>query len=281
MRKRFLLTLLLVFSAVCAFAQPVTINPPSATIQPGGSVTLTASGATYYQWSPATGLSTTEGPVTVASPTVTTTYTCDGLAPGAESVVNGDFNQGNVGFTSSYIYNSNLWDEGTYYVDSDASLHHESFVGYGHNGGNFMIVNGSTSPGTNVWTEQITVNPNKTYAFSTWVCTLAGQANEVAQLQFSINGNQIGEVFLAPPYTGEWLQFYVLWQSGNSTTATITILNQNTVGSGNDFGLDDISFRELVVVGSPTCTVYVGSMTASASADDYELCEGESTTFTR
>ena len=267
------------FVAMMAMAQPVVITPPSATIQPGGSVTLTASGATYYQWSPAAGLSTTEGPVTVASPTVTTTYTCEGYAPGAESVVNGDFSQGNVGFTSAYQYNTNLWGEGTYYVDSDASLHHESFVGYGHNGGNFMIVNGATVPGTNVWTEQITVNPNTYYAFSTWVCTLAGTASQVALLQFSINGNQIGNVFSAPPYTNDWEQFYELWFSGNSTTATITILNQNTVGSGNDFGLDDISFRELVLVGDPTCTVYVDAMSASATADDTELCEGESTTL--
>lgn len=279
MGKRYLFILLLAFSAVCAFGQPVTITPPSANIQPGGSVTLTASGATYYQWSPAAGLSTTVGPVTVASPTVTTTYTCEGFAPGAESVVNGDFEQGNVGFTSSYQYNTNLWGEGTYYVDYDASLHHESFVGLGHNGGNFMIVNGATVPGTNVWTEQITVNPNTYYAFSTWVCTLAGTSDQVALLQFSINGNQIGNVFSAPPYTNEWRQFYELWYSGNSTSATITILNQNTVGSGNDFGLDDISFRELVLVGSPTCTVYVGSMSASATADDTELCEGESTTL--
>ena len=113
MRKKLFYTFLLVFSVICAFAQPVTINPPSATIQPGQSVTLTASGAVYYQWSPATGLSVTEGPVTVASPTITTTYTCEGYAPGAESVVNGDFSQGNVGFTSAYEYNSNLWGEGT------------------------------------------------------------------------------------------------------------------------------------------------------------------------
>ena len=269
----------MVLLAAFAVAQPVTISPPSATIQPGDSVTLTASGATYYQWSPATGLSTTVGAVTVASPSVTTTYTCEGFSPGAESVVNGNFEQGNVGFSSSYQYNSNLWGEGTYYVDSDASLHHESFYGFGHNGGNFMMVNGSTSPGTQVWTEQISVHPNTYYAFSTWVCTLAGQANEVALLQFSINNNQIGEVFSAPPYTGNWEQFYELWYSGNATTATITILNQNTVGSGNDFGLDDISFRELVLVGNPTCTVYVGSMSASATADDTELCEGESTTL--
>ena len=85
MRNKLIYTILLVFAVVCAFAQPVTINPPSATIQPGQSVTLTASGATYYQWSPATGLSVTEGPVTVASPTITTTYTCEGYAPGAEA----------------------------------------------------------------------------------------------------------------------------------------------------------------------------------------------------
>lgn len=279
MRKRLLLSIIMVLLAAFAVAQPVTISPPSATIQPGDSVTLTASGATYYQWSPATGLSTTVGAVTVASPSVTTTYTCEGFSPGAESVVNGNFEQGNVGFSSSYQYNSNLWGEGTYYVDSDASLHHESFYGYGHNGGNFMMVNGSTRPGTQVWTEVISVHPNTYYAFSTWVCTLAGQANEVALLQFSINNNQLGEVFSAPPYTGNWEQFYELWYSGNATTATITILNQNTVGSGNDFGLDDISFRELVLVGNPTCTVYVGSMSASATADDTELCEGESTTL--
>ena len=280
MGKRYLFILLLACSAVFAFAQPVTITPPSANIQPGGSVTLTASGATYYQWSPATGLSTTVGPVTVASPTVTTTYTCEGFAPGAESVVNGDFEQGNVGFTSSYQYNTNLWGEGTYYVDYDASLHHESFVGLGHNGGNFMIVNGATSPGTNVWTEQISVVPNTYYAFSTWACNVSvGNPDQVALLQFSINGVQLGSIFSAPNQLHVWEQFYELWYSGNANTATITILNQNTVAGGNDFGLDDISFRELVLVGSPTCTVYVGSMSASATADDTELCEGESTTL--
>ncbi len=278
MKLRIILITLMALLMAAAWAQPVTITPPEATIQPGQSVTLTASGAMYYQWSPATGLSTTEGPVTVASPTVTTTYTCEGYAPGAESVTNGDFDQGNTGFTSDYVYSSNLWDEGTYYVDADASLHHENFHGYGHGGsGNFMMVNGAINPGTQVWTQQITVNPNKYYAFSTWACTLAGGASQVARLQFSINGTQIGDIFSAPDQTMQWQQFYELWYSGNATSATITILNQNTGGDGNDFGLDDISFRELVLVGAPTCTIYVGNMSASATADDPELCEGEST----
>ena len=280
MKRRLFLSALMILLACMAMAQPVTITPPSANIEPGQSVTLTASGATYYTWSPATGLSTTEGPVVVASPMVTTTYTCSGYAPGAESVVNGNFDQGNVGFTSAYQYNTNLFGEGTYYVDYDASLHHENFVGLGHGGtGNFMIVNGATTPGINVWTEQITVVPNTYYAFSTWVCTLAGTPDQVALLQFSINGNQIGGIFSAPAQFNTWQQFYELWYSGSSTSATITILNQNTGVAGNDFGLDDISFCEIVLVGAPQCTVYVGSMSATATADDTELCEGESTTL--
>ena len=100
--KRALIIIILVLVTLASFAQPVTITPPEAFIQPGESVTLRATGALYYQWSPATGLSTTDGPETVASPAVTTTYTCSGYAPGAESVLNGDFEQGNFGFTSDY-----------------------------------------------------------------------------------------------------------------------------------------------------------------------------------
>lgn len=51
---------------------------PSPTICPGGSTTLTASGGTSYTWSPATGLSTTSGSITVASPTISTLYTVVG-----------------------------------------------------------------------------------------------------------------------------------------------------------------------------------------------------------
>lgn len=277
MKAKPLLISLLMLLTVWAMAQPVVITPPSAVIDPGESVTLTASGAMYYQWSPATGLSTTEGPVTVASPMVTTTYTCSGYGPGDESVFNGDFEQGNSGFTSAYYYYDNLYGEGTYFVGADAQNYHPDFHGTAHGGtGNFMIINGSTSSNTNVWTQQINVTPNTDYAFSTWVCTVSSAGN-AALLQFAINGNQLGDVFSAPQSTNEWLRFYELWNSGNSTTATITILNQNTVGSGNDFGLDDISFCELVLVGAPQCTVAVESMTAAVDADDTELCEGEST----
>jgi subtilisin-like proprotein convertase family protein len=55
----------------------VTTNTPSA-ICGGGSVTLNASGANDYVWSPATGLNTTTGSTVTASPAQTTTYTVVG-----------------------------------------------------------------------------------------------------------------------------------------------------------------------------------------------------------
>ena len=50
------------------------VSPTSSTICEGSSVTLTASGATTYSWSPSTGLNATTGASVIASPTTTTSY---------------------------------------------------------------------------------------------------------------------------------------------------------------------------------------------------------------
>lgn len=57
-------------------APTVTVN--AAEICPGGSATLTATGATTYSWSPSAGLNTTTGNTVTASPAATTTYTVIG-----------------------------------------------------------------------------------------------------------------------------------------------------------------------------------------------------------
>ena len=54
------------------------ISPTSATICDGENLTLTASGALTYLWSPALGLNTTSGNTVVATPNTSTTYTVSG-----------------------------------------------------------------------------------------------------------------------------------------------------------------------------------------------------------
>jgi len=56
----------------------VSVSPSSASICSGSSVSLTASGADSYSWSPSTGLNTTTGSVVTASPSTTTTYIVTG-----------------------------------------------------------------------------------------------------------------------------------------------------------------------------------------------------------
>lgn len=73
----------------CTNTATVTITvlpPPTTTVSAsptgvciGNSSTLTATGATLYTWTPATGLSATTGAVVTSTPTATTTYTVTGM----------------------------------------------------------------------------------------------------------------------------------------------------------------------------------------------------------
>ncbi len=67
-------------SSLTVNVTPITIGvtPSSTSICSGQSVTLTATGADSYVWSPVTGLSSTTGSVVIASPTASTTYTVTG-----------------------------------------------------------------------------------------------------------------------------------------------------------------------------------------------------------
>ncbi|MBL0330627.1 MAG: gliding motility-associated C-terminal domain-containing protein [Bacteroidetes bacterium] len=62
-----------------------TIATTSGSMCAGTSVTLSASNATSYTWSPATNLNTTTGPIVIASPSVTTVYSVFGSSVGCNS----------------------------------------------------------------------------------------------------------------------------------------------------------------------------------------------------
>ena len=255
-------------------------------IEPGGSVQLWASGAEFYQWEPATGLSCTACPDPMASPSFTTVYTVTGYNSGANLVYNGDFELGNVGFTSQYTYQSNLNPQATYYIDYTPSGHHGSFHGQDHTTGNglFMMVNGAGTANAIVWQQVVNVQPNTDYAFSAWVCNLVNNTNAPqywAKLQFSINGVQLGAIFNPPETYGYWINFYEIWNSGSNTQATITILNQNTIEYGNDFGLDDITFNGLEECSSSELTVFVADAFAVGNiSTPPAICEGGSLSLT-
>lgn len=255
---------------------PVVDVGPDTTICTGQCVQMTASGGLTYSWSPADGLNNPNIPNPTACPTQTTTYTVTISGPSGNLVQNGDFSQGNTGFTSDYTFSNNLQPESTYSVVADASTVHPSFVGNDHTSpptGFFMAVNGSGTPGTDVWCQTVPVTANTDYSFSAWVSSLV--ANSPAILQFSINGVPLSVPFTAPSNINNWVEFFATWNSGNATSATICILNQNTTLGGNDFGLDDIVFSTFCDAQAQV-TITVNDLPVVIAGTDTTICVGNS-----
>lgn len=245
-----------------------------AAICTGDSTQLNASGgALIFSWSPAAGLSNANVSNPKASPANTTTYVVSSQTPIGNLMTNGDFSAGNTGFSSNYNYTTNNTTEGQYYVGPNAAAWNGGMSPCGDHttgSGNMLCVNGATTANVSIYCQTINVLPNTTYAFSTWLQTLS--PGNLAQLQFSINGNLIGAVFTAPAATCVWQQFYTTWNSGANTTATICIVNQNTNAGANDFALDDMSFAQLCTA---TDTVVVTVNPVYANTVNATICQNE------
>lgn len=249
------------------------------------SAFLGGSGGSNYKWGsiPYDPSLTTPGIANPeVSPSVTTSYYVESREVGNNFLLNGTFELGNVDFTSAYTYSpGSLWNEGTYAVVADANTVHPNFFcddDHTSGSGLMMCVNGAAQPGVVVWsTNLVNVTPNTDYEFSTWISSLVSSSPAI--LQFRINGVLLGEPFQASSITCQWFQFFEIWNSGTATSAEISIVNQNTAGSGNDFALDDISYAK-VTYQHDTCVVYVVPVPTSDFTASDLLCSGENAIIT-
>ncbi|MBI5648788.1 MAG: T9SS type A sorting domain-containing protein [Ignavibacteriae bacterium] len=185
------------------------------------------------------------------------------LAQCGELITNGDFEAGNSGFASQYVYlPGNLYPEGVFDVAVNHNLSHACFGGTDHTSGTgkSMAVNGSVTAGKIVWSQTVLVLPGTNYALSAWVTSHCGAFSR-AVLRFTVNGVQVGGNHWAPATAFEWNNFSATWNSGAATSAVIEIIDLNTAPGGNDFGLDDISFMKIdetepVITPAPAATMW-------------------------
>jgi len=118
-----------------------------------------------------------------------------------------------------------------------------------------MIVNGyPNAPQPVVWATNVAVIPGVDYYFSAWALSLNSVGN-YATLQFRVNGSLVGTTAPLParpqnnnpPYN--WTQFYGNWTAPAGVySVPIEIVDSQIAASGNDFGLDDISFATLAPI---------------------------------
>lgn len=248
---------------------------PDTTICPGGTVKLRTAPALKFCWFPATYLDNPFLPNPTATPTQNITYSFTAEVTGDNLIVNGDFSAGNTGFTSDYKHTTTNVTEGEYIIGPNAQAWNPAMSNCGdHTTGNsnMMIVNGSSTANSIVWTQTVTVTPNTNYALSMWVQSVHPLAP--AQLQFSINGQKLGTPINANATPCTWRQFYTTWNSGTHTTVVISVVNLNTAFGGNDFALDDILFAP-VFIKREFVRITVDNPVVKASKDT-SLCPGTS-----
>jgi gliding motility-associated-like protein len=214
----------------------------------GASIQLNSISSSDFCWSGGTGLSNTSISNPIANPVTTTTYYHTVQSAGTNLVVNGDFSAGVTGFQSDYTSQFPNTTESVYWIGNNPKAWNVNFnacVEHTTGTGSMMMVNGSAVIGARVWSQTITVTPNTNYAFSIWVQSLAGL--NPASLRFSINNNVLGDNITAGNIACQWSRFSTTWNSGNTTSAIIRIVNNNTIADGNDFAIDDISFAPVIL----------------------------------
>ncbi|MFC0877208.1 T9SS type A sorting domain-containing protein [Saccharicrinis sp. FJH2] len=243
----------------------------SYTICMGNSINLTAEGYSPYIWTPS-GLPS-EQSVTV-SPAGSTTYRVNNQKPGFNLVLNGDFSEGNTGFSGSYSFNSTeLATEGTYTVGSTPRNYNSAYADIkdhtrGDATGSQLIANSQAGEHT-IWSQTITgLIPGSAYVFSAWTATTGGGSVE---LRFEINGVTSGEV-ITPLSDGSWIKSDEVWTSEANEVVVKIISTQNTT-SGSGICLDDIEFSPIFGVEDQFDVAVIDSLQPQVSGDA-SICYG-------
>ncbi len=166
----------------------------------------------------------------------------DGVQDGRNLLQNFDFEDGLANFTTD-LTQGDMGSPGTFDLATDPHDHHGSWGSFGdHTSGSglMMIVNGALQSNHAVWQQEVAVIPGAEYRFGVWAAST--YADGPARIQFSVNGETIGEDLQLSSTVGQWQYLSADWFSGTATAATVAIRNYTDVFGGNDFALDDIQF---------------------------------------
>jgi len=225
-------------------------------------------------------------------PTLTTAYTLEGKTVSNINLVNnGDFQAGNTGFTSDYDYCDqpdclNVSPPGGIYgINSNPSYLHNAFPSCGDHttgSGNMLVANGDEFNNQTLYQYTVTnISQNTDYEFSTWITSMVWSIPMFgANFSFEINGTTIG-TYSATSSICTWGEFFYVWNSGTSNSATIRIINTTTVasGMGNDFAIDDVALYE-VIKEYDDCTVTVMDIPTSTFNLPAQICESDTALIT-
>ncbi len=205
--------------------------------------------ADSVKWTPSIGLNNNAISNPIATINNSTQYIVEAYYYDTNLVYNGDFELGNVGFTTDLLLTSQSSSPyGTYIIANDAHTLYWGFTSCTHNGGLFMSADGAPNLLT-TYESQVNVEPNTDYIFSVEFANINESPYFVDSwrsiFQLKINGVSLGSQIINTSDFCIWNRYYRIWNSGNNTTATVNITNLNISPDGNDFALDNVSLRKI------------------------------------
>lgn len=195
---------------------------------------------------------------------------CDDL------VINGGFENNNppagTAAGNNFVTQYNYRMIGNFNGTGQVAIANNTTATHGYNGGaqsgNFYLVaDGSVDIPRIAWQQTVNVTEGANYCFSFWALHLSNNPN-ISNLQFRINGVAQTMDFLgnstttANPRIQLWDQACGQW-TADTNVAVIEIFNNSVAWAGNDFALDNISFKQ--------------QLTATAAATEDTICLGSST----
>lgn len=169
---------------------------------------------------------------------------------GQNMVINGDFSSGNTGFTSDFSFsNVNPLMDGNYTITTNGASIHFGYAGFDHTTGtgNFLAINHGSNVSTS-WKQTISVQPNSNYNFSAWFRNIVNKTLypglAYAKVELWINNSKVSNNLTLTDFPDEWKLIETSWNSGSNITAVLEIKNLETATNGNDFAIDDVSFKQ-------------------------------------
>ncbi len=165
-------------------------------------------------------------------------------------LTNGNFEAGNTGFTSDYIYipgdGTRHTEIGEYSViDNPATAFTNGYHSYGDHttGSGLMFFADGASITQDVWAQNANLAAGA-YTFTAWVADPDPGLYNPANLALFINGAQTGTAFTSTEI-GQWQEWTMSLDitSPGNTVLSIRDINPN-YGSYDDFTMDDLSLTQ-------------------------------------
>ncbi len=195
---------------------------------------------------------------TTSNPFSLLSLLCIVLASPAHGViVNGDFEAGNVGFSSDYIFQAGgNTGASEYTISNNPSSWNNlfgSFSDHTTGSGLMMVVNGGANSSERFWIQSLNFIADQEYEFRMFA-TNAFDASP-AQIALDLNGSLIETFDSSGISLGDWTLFETTFTPASDGVMELSLRNLNIVSFGNDFAIDDLS---VTAVPEPSSSLLLG-----------------------